>query len=337
MKINYKLNLTVIFLIVFIASCTSKKHSLGMDDEIRVVCSKLDEPIIREYLSSVFNDTIYTPQPEPVYKLIFSRPYDFVDLKKYAHLIVAAVKRNDSNAGYRLLKQLLPKNQYNNSKNDNPMYLKRDLYAKDQVFIVINALNEDHLLKDFDKNKESIQAHYNEQFNNRTNRFLFKDPQINEQKKLKLNFGWNIKVPWGWEILKSDEKARLFWMGAQYPYRWISVNWEYGNNINDQLNVGNIFWRSSKKHFGSIDFSDFQFELEKIYFNKLPGWRCTGVWSSNDSLEAKGGPFQSFIFYDSQSDRTFHINTLVYNPGKNKASYIRQLEYIAKSIKPNFD
>ena len=148
MKINYKLNSTIMFLLVFIASCTSKKHSLGMDDEIRVVCSKLDEPIIREYLSSVFNDTIYTPQPEPVYKLIFSRPYDFVDLKKYAYLIVAAVKRNDSNAGYRLLKQLLPKNQYNNSKNDNPMYLKRDLYAKDQVFIVINALNEDHLLKE---------------------------------------------------------------------------------------------------------------------------------------------------------------------------------------------
>ena len=59
MKINFKLNLTIIFLIVFIASCTSKKHSLGIDDEIRVVCSKLDEPIIREYLSSVFNDTIY--------------------------------------------------------------------------------------------------------------------------------------------------------------------------------------------------------------------------------------------------------------------------------------
>ena len=43
------------------------------------------------------------------------------------------------------------------------------------------------------------------------------------------------------------------------------------------------------------------------------------------------------IFYDNKSDRTFHINTLVYNPGKSKAAYIRQLEYIAKSIKTSFD
>ena len=63
----------------------------------------------------------------------------------------------------------------------------------------------------------------------------------------------------------------------------------------------------------------------------------TGVWSSNDSLEAKGGPFQSFIFYDKNSNRTFHINTLVYSPGKPKAAYLRQLEYIAKSINTSFN
>ena len=36
---------------------------------------------------------------------------------------------------------------------------------------------------------------------------------------------------------------------GQLSIVWISVNWEFGNNINDQLNVGNIFWKSSKKHF----------------------------------------------------------------------------------------
>ena len=98
-----------------------------------------------------------------------------------------------------------------------------------------------------------------------------------------------------------------------------------------------MLWKSSESHFESISFNEFKFNLEKIYFNRHPGWRCTGIWSSIDSLEAKGGPFQSFIFYDNKSDRTFHINTLVYNPGKSKAAYIRQLEYIAKSIKTSFD
>ena len=210
--------------------CESKKHSLGMDDEIRIVCSKIDEPIIKKYFQTIFSDTIFTPKPEPVYKLFFYRPYNYQDLKKYAHLIVASVKRKKSNSGFRLIEDLLPEDQSNSPANDNPLYLKRDLYAKNQVFMVINALNKDHLYKDFEKNKKLIHDHYNEQFNNRTNKFLFKDTQYGEEKKIKSDYNWDIKVPWGWEILKNDGDSKVFWMGAEYPYRWLSVNWENGNN-----------------------------------------------------------------------------------------------------------
>ena len=322
---------------ILIIGCESKKYSIGMDDEVRIVCSKEDEPIIKKYFETIFNDTIFTPKPEPVYKLFFYRPSNYQDLKKYAHLIVGSVNRKNSNSGFRLIKDLLPKNQSYNFNSENPLYLKRDLFAKNQVFMVINAINKVHLYKDFSKNKKLIHDHYNQQFNHRTNSFLFKDSQVEEEKKLKSDYTWDIRVPWGWEILKNDRDSRLFWMGAEYPYRWLSVNWEQGNLINDELIVGNFFWKSSESHYENISFSDYAFNLEKIYFNKFPGWRCTGVWASNDSLEAKGGPFQSFLFYDKISNRTFHINTLVYSPGKSKSAYIRQLEYIAKSINTSFN
>ena len=126
---------------------------------------------------------MFTPQPEPAYKLIFNRPSDFNDLKKYAHLIIVAVKRYDSNSGFRLIKKLLPEHQSYNSIDDNPLYLDRDLYAKDQVFVVINALDEDHLNYQFNRNKELLHAHFDQQYNNRTNRFLFKDSQDGEENK----------------------------------------------------------------------------------------------------------------------------------------------------------
>ena len=326
-----------LIILVCILSCDSKKNSLGFDDEIRVVCSRLDEPLVKKYLLSVFNDTIFTPQPEPVYKLIFNRPSDFNDLKKYAHLIVIAIDRNNSNSGYRLIQKLLTENQSNNSRHENPLYLDRDLYAKEQIFVVINALDEDHLNYEFQRNKELLHSHFEQQFNLKTNKFLFKDSQVAEEQKLKTNFGWTIKIPWGWEVLKNDAEERLFWMGAEYPYRWVSVDWQDGNIINNQLVVGEKFWSSPKNHFKSISFNEAKFKLEKIYFNNFPGWRCTGIWSAIDPIDAKGGPFQSFLFYDNNTNRTFQINTLVYNPGKNKSSYIRQLEYIAKSIKINLN
>ena len=170
----------IVSLFLFIG-CESKKHSLGMDDEVRIVCSKLDEPIIRKYFQTIFNDTIFTPKPEPVYKLFFYRPSNYQDLKKYAYLIVASIKRKNSNSGFRLIEDLLPEYQSHSLVSDNPLYLKRDLYAKDQVFMVINAINKDHLYTNFEKNKKLIHDHYGQQFNNRTNKFLFKDTQYEEE------------------------------------------------------------------------------------------------------------------------------------------------------------
>ena len=53
-------------------------------------------------------------------------------------------------------------------------------------------------------------------------------------------------------------------MGAEYPYRWLSVQWEEGNIITDQLIVGEKLWKSSESHFESISFNEFKFNLEKF-------------------------------------------------------------------------
>jgi len=334
MRSFYFINSLFLFLLcLLIFGCAGKKDSLGTDDEIRVICSKIDEPVIKDYLASVFDDTIYTPAPEPLFKLIFSRPEHYEDLKEYAQVIIAAVNRNSTNPGYRLLKKLLPEGQLNNSEDDNPVLLTRDLHAKDQVYVVINASNKEHLFNYLDKNKCLLRKHYDEQFKLRGSRFLFNDNQTQIEEKINEDYGWFLKIPWGWEVLRNDDKMNFFWMGSEYPYRWMSIKWDNGNNINDGLSLGKQIWNFPINHYKSIRFNENRFKLDRIYFNDYKGWQCSGIWESMDSLDAKGGPFYSYIFYDHHSDRTFHINTLVHNPGKSKAVYIRQMELIAKSFR----
>lgn len=334
MRSFYFINSLFLFLLcLLIFGCAGKKDSLGTDDEIRVICSKIDEPVIKDYLASVFDDSIYTPAPEPLFKLIFSRPEHYEDLKEYAQVIIAAVNRNSTNPGYRLLKKLLPEGQLNNSEDDNPVLLTRDLHAKDQVYAVINASNKEHLFNYLDKNKGLLRKHYDEQFKLRGSRFLFNDNQTQIEEKINEDYGWFLKIPWGWEVLRNDDKMNFFWMGSEYPYRWMSIKWDNGNNINDGLSLGKQIWNFPINHYKSIRFNENRFKLDRIYFNDYKGWQCSGIWESMDSLDAKGGPFYSYIFYDHHSDRTFHINTLVHNPGKSKAVYIRQMELIAKSFR----
>ena len=235
MRSFYFINSLFLFLLcLLIFGCAGKKDSLGTDDEIRVICSKIDEPVIKDYLASVFDDSIYTPAPEPLFKLIFSRPEHYEDLKEYAQVIIAAVNRDSTNPGYRLLKKLLPEGQLNNSEDDNPVLLTRDLHAKDQVYAVINASNKEHLFNYLDKNKGLLRGHYDEQFKLRGSRFLFNDNQTQIEEKINEDYGWFLKIPWGWEVLRNEDKMNFFWMGSEYPYRWMSIKWDSGNNINDE-------------------------------------------------------------------------------------------------------
>ena len=66
--------LIIICLVLLNFSCQGKREALGADNEIRVICSNLDREIIEEYLSKIFIDTLFTPEPEPFYNLKFSEP-----------------------------------------------------------------------------------------------------------------------------------------------------------------------------------------------------------------------------------------------------------------------
>ena len=103
-----KLNLTIfIGTLLFLDGCETKREALGSDNEIRVICSELDKEDIRKFLTSIFTDTIFTPEPEPLYYLKFSGPETYNNLKTQAQVVVAAVARDPGNSGYQLVKKLL--------------------------------------------------------------------------------------------------------------------------------------------------------------------------------------------------------------------------------------
>ena len=318
----------------FLSSCDFKKDAIGFDDEIRVICSIEDESVVKSFLEKIFNDTLYAPAPEPYYRLIFSKPESYSKLKNYAQVIVASVNKDENNIGYRLINKLLSQNQANISKKDNPIFITRDLFSNNQVYGIINAIDKEHLFDFFEKNRDLMKEHFEKQFSIRSNKFLFENRNLTDfEDSLKNNFRWSIKIPWGWELIKENPKENFIWIGNQYPYRWLSVNWKDGNHINDKLVAGIEIWDFPKHHYKTIRFNDYKFNFKIENFNNYRGWVCSGIWESLDSTEAKGGPFQSFLFYDYNTDRTFHINTLVHNPGENKALYIRQMKLVAKSFK----
>ena len=322
------------FISITIANCDIKKEALGADNEIRVICSRNDEDAIRGFLSTIFSDTIYTPEPEPLNKLRFGRPETYNDLKRQAYLVVAAIGQDLTNSGVRLMKKLLSEDDFQSMQSNDPVLLSKDLYAKNQLFLVINARDQFQLSATVESKKELIRDQYEEQFINRQSKYLFDSHRREDvEERFTNQYGWTIKVPWGWEVIRNSPDSNFVWLGRELPFQWISIHWQIGNIITDELTIGDYVWNFPKTYYGNIRFHDYKFSMEKMYFDSYKAWMCEGIWEFSDDNTAQGGPFRYYLFYDTNTNRTFHINTILHHPGKDKSIMLRQMDLIAMSFR----
>ena len=338
MRVFKKAFIFILCSIVTNLGCEFKRDAIGSDNEIRVICSNLDRGNVEHFLRMVFNDTLYTPEPEPFYNLKFSTPETYSKLKKQNNVIIAAIDRDRSNPGLKLIYNLLPKEQAKSMEENDPIILAKDVHANHQLFMVINANSLKHLIDIVDERGNEIRKNFNNQFINRQSRYLFNENDYNSLKDTLIHkFGWSIDLPWGWDFVKEVPDSNFIWLGREMPYQWIGVGWEEGNLVENELLVGNYIWEWPKINYKTIKFSHYKFNLKKTNYNNSLAWRATGVWETLEIKESKGGPFRSYIFYDNEKDLTYHINYLIFYPGNSKSIFFRQADMILKTFKTNLN
>ena len=322
-------------LIIFL-SCADKRVALGADNEIRVICSEDDKKIIKKYLSQIFTDTLFNPEPEPFYYLRFSLPETFPDLKTQAQVMVCAINQQVSNNGQKLMERLLSPEQIENTLNQDPVIVGKDVYAKKQIFTIINARSEDHLMKSIKEKKALFNKIFKDQFISRQYKSLLGNYRnTNLEDSLSTVYPWTISIPWGWELIRDNEERNFVWLGKEMPFQWIGIGWREGELVNDELSIGSYIYKWPQNYYRNIQINDYQFQLDSTNYNGSKAWRARGIWETIDKKEAKGGPFQSYVFFEENLDRTYHLNYLIHHPGKDKSIYMRQMDMMVKSFKLN--
>jgi len=320
-------------LIIFISACDNKREALGADNEIRVICSNIDKKVLKEYLSLIFNDTLYTPEAEPYYHLKFSEPDKFNQLKGQSMVIVGSIKQDD-NSGLKLMNQLLPDSQFKSTLRGDPVILGKDVYAKKQLFMIINASSEDHLMSSLEQKRNQFRKHFNDQFIERQGRFLFGDDRNTRlEDSLKSEYGWTLKIPWGWDRIKNLPDSNFVWLGREMPFQWIGIGWIEGNILSSELSAGDFIWNWPKDNYKTIQINNYKFKLDKTNHGDTFAYRAQGIWETVSLKESKGGPFRSYLFYDSLNDLTYHLNFLIHHPGDDKSIFMRQMDMIIKTFR----
>jgi len=165
----------------FLSGCGLSPQTKGADDVLTVFCSLEDRPRAELILNQLFNDTLFTPEPEPYYKIHFIEPEDFWRFKMFANLVIVSVGDDPTNPATALAKHLLAPEVYRAAlTGPEHLFLTLEPYARNQVLLVISGITAEDIVKSIPRRQKEIKQIMEAQFLQRQSESLF--PRRSQKK-----------------------------------------------------------------------------------------------------------------------------------------------------------
>ncbi len=146
-------------------------------------------------------------------------------------------------------------------------------------------------------------------------------------------FGWQVRVPFGYRILEANPDSGFVALVKEQPVRWFFVYWEDGVQAGTLTEDWVIAKRDeiTRRFFDQDRIAPGEVEVFQSDFSGKLAVVLRGLWENQETWT--GGPFKSYAFVDLELDRFFFIDVGVFSPNKQKETYLRQLDLMANTFR----
>ena len=334
LKKLFKFIIVTIAVVAFLKlGCETKSSSVGDFDQIIVFSDSSLYLDFEDGLDEVFDHYVYTPVAEKSFYHKWS-PLNLMDSYKKRRNIILIGLLNQDDPISEYVKKILSPELISKIENGEVFEIfKEDIYAYDQMGIILCAANKKHFLTNLNARSESIYKRLEDYHFNRLNRILFSaDEQYEIEEFLTKEYGWTIRVPYAFQLVKKSRDSNFVWIKRTNPSRSIFV---YRTRADKSL-ISEQWIRNKRDSLTTVYFEKDSILIGDTYtmqtdYNGLPAMKMVGVWQ-NKPLYV-GRPFRTYVFYEDKSDYIYFIDISVVAPDKSKKPYLDQLEVVAKTFK----
>ncbi len=325
-------------LLVLLSFCTQRqKDAKGPNDIVYILANKETKEKLKSALDTTFAYGMVTPRFQPYFQTSWYPIKKYHLFAEYKNLIVIAdLKEEDLDK--RIAKAVLPAEKYQLAAADSLfIFSSRDQWARGQAFVLIAGKDPEEMRRNIIEQREWIFQKFNQPYLKRGEQVIYRyGEQRNLTRYLYGKYHWTLRIPKEWEILQEQPENNFLWLGKSMPYRWISVHWTEG--VNSRLLTPNGLLEKRQEIGQLYD----HIKTDTLYlrhrFTKFATWdalRMSGLWYH--AKQAKGGPFATYSFYDGNTDHTYIIDFLLYDPARRVTNYFRQTEIIARTFVTQYD
>ncbi len=218
-------------------------------------------------------------------------------------------------------------------ENSVGIFPKENMWANDQYVLFLIGNNERNLLTLNIKMANKIFNLYKEKLLQRIATQVYKTDVYSEEYFLSNN--WKLELPKKYILYKKDIENNFISFLArlkEHSDRYISIYFEdldkkeFGKQWLKRTRA-NLAW----KYYDEDEFNDKDIKLENIAFGKYKGYKLSGRWQN--MKYAVGGAFQSFAFYDNETQIAYVIDNSIYFPEGDKLPALLETEIISRTFK----
>ena len=309
----------IILLIVtlFCASCNKLPKAVGNNNEIIIVSSESDKEYVSIYLDEIFNEYINTPIEENVFDLKYIKPKQFSKYKHYKNIIITSLVHPKDDTIDVLYEK------FSNSYDNKEIFSLNNLYAENQIVLLIGAYDSIDFLKKINNYKNWVYTSINENVElNILNAYMNRKMNLELIDLVNNDFKISLNIDEDYKIIKKTNN--FLWFGRGFPYRWLMF---FKTSKTNNQNYWQLFTDELYANTNAIKISDYYMKEYKVDEKIL----LRGIYEHE--VSDTGGPFFVYIFDNIINNEVILIAGLVNNPGKNKYDILKEMEIIVKNIK----
>jgi len=316
-----------------------RSRSWWHDGQIAVIADEAEWEGLGTALRPVFERVVRTPQEEKTYEILFVPESRIDAYGKYRYLILAATLESGGPAG-RLIQGMIADSSMRRGieKGDYFLFIKKDLWARNQIVAVLVAADIRSLQSKIESNRDLIYDLFDSDIEEAMlkemyNRGYLKD----EEEDLLSSFGWGLRLQKGYFRAQASAAGGLAWFRRLQPERWIFVRWVEDADtslLNEAWAVGERN-RIGQAYYGGDRVADSYLFSSRSTFLGRPALVTTGLWENEKKVA--GGPFRNVVFFDRLSGRIYMIDLAVFAPGDDKLPYLKRMGLVARTFRTIYE
>ena len=219
----------------------------------------------------------------------------------------------------------------------NHVFQRMDYPVKGQLTVIVTASSPDGLRKVTEEKGQLIRDIIEKANRERLRENLLAREKIETASDQKIKYGFTIRVPDEYRLNRDWGDLPGIELMRDYPHRGVTISWLSWNKKSlTAADSTALYDFRSKVVFKIHDKEVMRPELvswSMDEFGPYTAVRMDGYWES--SVDMFGGPFICFFVHDRVRGKIWMVDALVYAPGFDKHTLLREAVAVAETFRIN--